>query len=172
MKRGVLPMAKTKYVIELTEEEKEKLINLVSNPETPEKVALKANILLTSDIHNEKKLSVPEVAELFGTTHTTVQTTRRLYGTQGLDAALVRKKRAKETKERTVHRTDYHKSPSKMTDDVVEKILALSKTEPPEGKKRWTVRSLADKCVELGIVDQVAPSTISLVLKKAGISTK
>jgi hypothetical protein len=59
-----------------------------------------------------------------------------------------------------------------MTDDVVEKILALSKTEPPEGKKRWTVRSLADKCVELGIVDQVAPSTISLVLKKAGIPTK
>jgi hypothetical protein len=161
-------LAKTKYIIELTAEEKEQLINLASDPKTPEKVALKANILLNSDVHNERKLSVPEVAELLGTTHTTVQTTRRLYGTQGLDAALMRKKRAKETQKRTVHRTDYHKSPSKMTEDVVEKILLLAETEPPEGKKKWTVRSLAEKCMELGIVDQVAPSTISLVLKKSG----
>jgi hypothetical protein len=80
----------------------------------------------------------------------------------------MRKKRAKETQKRTVHRTDYHKSPSKMTEDVVEKILLLAETEPPEGKKKWTVRSLAEKCMELGIVDQVAPSTISLVLKKSG----
>ena len=55
--------------------------------------------------------------------------------------------------------------PAKVTGDVEAHIVALACSEPPEGYERWTVRLLADKCVELNYVDSLSHMTVSRVLK-------
>jgi len=58
----------------------------------------------------------------------------------------------------------------KVTGDVEAHIIALCCSSPPEGYSRWTVRLLADKCVELGIIDSISPMTINRTLKKTNLS--
>jgi len=45
-------------------------------------------------------------------------------------------------------------------------LIAMACGEPPEGRVRWTVRILAERMVELEIVEQISYSTVSRVLKK------
>jgi len=60
--------------------------------------------------------------------------------------------------------------PAKVTGDVEAHIIALACTDPPEGYSRWTVRLLADKCVELGFIESVSAMTINRTLKKTNLS--
>src|SRR5271168_4950082 len=46
------------------------------------------------------------------------------------------------------------------------KLIALACSKPPKGRARWTLRLLANKVVELGIVDRASDSTIHRTLKK------
>ena len=81
-------MAKTKYDMTLTDEEFDFLTRIVAEGTMPEHTVLRARILLLSDLSRNKKMSVPKVAELVGTSHTTVQKTRCEFGNNGLKAAL------------------------------------------------------------------------------------
>jgi hypothetical protein len=56
--------------------------------------------------------------------------------------------------------------PAKITGDVEARIIALSCNEPPEGRSKWTLRLLADKAVELEIIDSISYVSIGQVLKK------
>jgi hypothetical protein len=49
-------------------------------------------------------------------------------------------------------------------------LLALACSDAPEGKNRWTVRLLAEKMVELKIVQSVSPMTVCNTLKKMNLS--
>lgn len=103
-------------------------------------------------------MTVAEIAEVFLTTPTTVQTVRTEYTQKGLEATLQRKKR------------ETPPVPAKVTGDVEAHVIALCCSEPPEGYARWTVRLLADKCVELGYIESIDYSTISRTLKKMNLS--
>lgn len=46
------------------------------------------------------------------------------------------------------------------------KITALACSTPPEGQARWSLRLLADKAVELGIVETISPKHVGALLKK------
>ena len=72
----------------------------------------------------------------------------------GLESTIYRKKR------------ETPPVPAKVTGDVEAHIVTLACSEPPEGYERWTVRLLADKCVELNYVDSLSHMTVSRVLKK------
>lgn len=50
--------------------------------------------------------------------------------------------------------------------DLEARLVALSCSEPPEGHARWSLRLLADKLVELEIVDSISHETVRTVLKK------
>jgi len=58
----------------------------------------------------------------------------------------------------------------KITGEVEAKIIATACSEAPEGYARWTVRLLADKVVELGIIDSISFKSVQLVLKKRNFS--
>jgi len=161
----VRSLAKTKYYIELSAEDKAWLQSLIENPETPEKSVTKAKILLVSDVSYPEKLSVPKVAELVGTSHTTVQKTRAIYASDGIAAAVLRKKFSEEHPELAVNRTDYSRRSSKLTDENIEKIRALRDSEPPEGYKKWTYTLLAEECMKRGIVDKIGKTTIARYFK-------
>ena len=86
-------MPSLKYVIELSTEEKAKLIEIVRKGKSPARSILRANILLASDRGNEKYMTVSEISKAYHTTPTTVGNVRASYCEKGLEATIDRKKR-------------------------------------------------------------------------------
>ncbi len=147
-------MPSFKYVIELSEQDKEQLTEIITTGRRTALTILRANILLASDKRNDKYMTVAEIAEVYHTTATTVQNVRSSYCEKGLEATLNRKKR------------ETPPVPAKVTGEVEAHIIALACGEPPEGYSKWTLRLLADKTVELGYIDSISHVTVSNVLKK------
>jgi len=151
-------MPSVKYLIELPDSERKIFTDIVIKGKSPAKKILRANILLASDRNAVRQMTVAEIAEVYHTTPTTVQTVRTEYFQKGLESTISRKIR------------ETPPVAPKVTGDVEAHIIALCCSEPPEGYSRWTVRLLADKSVELGYVDSINYSTISRTLKKTNLS--
>ena len=151
-------MPSVKYIIELSDAERKTLQSIVTKGKSPAKAILRANILLASDRNNKKHMTVAEIAEAYHTTPTTVQTVRTSYANNGLEATVARKKR------------ETPPVPPKVTGDVEAHIIALACGDPPEGYNKWTLRLLADKCVELNYAKSLSHMTVSRILKKTNLS--
>lgn len=151
-------MPSVKYLIELPASERKSLEDIVTKGKAPAKTILRANILLASDRNATRRMTVAEIAEIYHTTPTTVQTVRSKYSQTGLSETINRKKR------------ETPPVAPKVTGDVEAHIIALCCSEPPKGYSRWTVRLLATRCVELGYVESINYSTISRTLKKTNLS--
>lgn len=148
-------MPKIKHHVCLTSSERTKLQNLISKGSSTARMIMHANVLLAADennIHGRK--SEAEIAELFHISRQTVHNVRQQYSEKGLAAAVGRKKR------------DTAPVQAKITGDVEARIIALSCNQPPEGRSKWTLRLLADKAVELEIIDSISYVSIGQVLKK------
>ena len=142
-----------KYIVRLTNEEREFLMAMISKGKTAAYKIRHANILLKSDADGpdwkDKK-----IVEAFGCHRITVERLRQRFVEQGFEAALERRKR--ETP-----------PTAKIIDGEKEaRLITLSRTKPPKGRAKWTLRLLADKIVELEIVEKVSHTTIGRVLKK------
>lgn len=155
---GGYHMPKKKYVIELTNKERLELIKIIKSGSSPAKVITRANILLVSDASFGKPLTVAETAERFNTTPTTVQTVRTAFAESGLNGALYRKKR------------ETPPIQPKVDGNLEAHIISICCSEPPEGYERWTLRLIADKCVELGYVNSISHMTVKRTLKKTNLS--
>lgn len=151
-------MPSLKYVIELSDQDKVYLLDIVTKGTSPARTILRANILLSSDKRNEKYMTVAEIATTYHTTPTTVQNVRTSYCEKGLEATIKRKKR------------ETPPIPAKVTGELEAHIIALACGEPPQGYARWTLRLLADKTVEMGYIDSISHVTVSKILKKTSLS--
>ena len=147
-------MPSIKYVIELSNQEKVRLMEIVKKGNSPARTILRANILLASDKQSDKYMTVSEIANAYRTTPTTVQTVRASYCKKGLEATITRKKR------------ETPPIPAKVTGEVEAHIIALAFGQPPEGYSKWTLRLLANKTVELGYIESISHVTVSTILKK------
>jgi Homeodomain-like domain len=87
----------------------------------------------------------------------TVARVRQQYVTAGLDAALHRKPPARQ----------YHR---RLDGQQEARLVALACSAPPEGNKRWTLRLLADRLVELQVVETVSYETVRQALKQTASS--
>ncbi len=145
-------MPSFKYVIELSDQDKAELIDIVTKGKSPARTILRANILLASDRRSEKYMTISEISKAYHTTPTTVQNVRTSYCEKGLEATINRKKR------------ETPPIPAKVTGEVEAHVIALACGEPPEGYSKWTLRLLADKTVELGYIDSISHVTISTIL--------
>lgn len=121
-----------KYVIELGEQDRTELLDIVTKGESSARKILRANILLASDKRSDKYMTAAEITEAYHTTHTTVQTVRSSYCEKGHEATINRKKR------------ETPPVPAKVTGEVEANIIALACSDPPEGYSRWTLRLLDD----------------------------
>lgn len=151
-------MPSVKYLIELSNTDREILHDIISKGSAPAKTILRANILLASDRNAKQHMTVAQIADAYHTTATTVQNVKTSYVNNGLEATIYRKKRSTPP------------VPAKVTGDVEAHIVALACSAPPEGYERWTVRLLADKCVELNYVESLSHMTVSRILKKTNVS--
>ena len=114
-------MPSFKYVIELSDQDKATLMEIVKKGNSPARTILRANILLASDKRNDKYMTVSEIADAYHTTPTTVQTVRTSYCKKGLEATISRKKR------------ETPPIPAKVTGEVEAQVIALACGQPPEG---------------------------------------
>ena len=145
---------KKKYIVRLTETERNELTNLVHKGKVAAQKRLHAEVLLKADVseHGEKCRD-KQISETFGISRSTVERIRERLVEQGLEAAL---NRAKPSRVK-----------SKTIDGENEAyLIALTCGEAPDGRNRWTLRLLASKMVELGYVESVSHETIRRTLKK------
>jgi len=148
-----------KYVVKLSEAERNHLQGLINKGKSPAKRLLKARILLKADAgaHGEG-WSDGRVVEALDTNMSMVTRVRQQFVEEGLEAVLSRKERAAP-------------AITPIFDGEKEaRLMALACSTPPEGRARWTLRLLEDKVVELGIVERASDNTIGRVLKKTRFS--
>ena len=150
---------KKKYLVELTGEERGRLLKLIRSGEAPARMLNRARILLKADVGEHAEAgegSAPgdrEIARMLETSSATVQRVRERFFRQGVDAAL----------ERSMPDRLYERS---FDGRAEARLIALACSQAPEGRNRWSMRLLADKAVELGIVDGVSHETVRRTLKK------
>ena len=101
---------------------------------------------------------VAQVAEALGTTTRSLEHLKKRFVEEGLTAAIERKKRLTPPRE------------IQFGGEFEAHLLALACSEAPEGRNRWTIRLLAEKMVELKMVQSVSPMTVCNTLKKMNLS--
>lgn len=142
------------YKVTLTAEERIELKELVSFGKCNAQKIKHANILLTVDETTNGIITDVEVAKMFHCHANTVYTIRQRFVEQGLDAALERKKR------------EAPPTPPIFDGRAEARLIAIACSTPPEGRAAWTMQLLADKCVELNVVEKTSDETVRNVLKK------
>ena len=145
-----------RYRVTLTVEERSELKALTrAATKTTGKRFLYARALLLCDRGPEGQgWTVARVAEALGVSVRTVERLKRRFVEQGLEFALERKRRVRPPRE-------------VIFDGVFEaRLVALACSQAPPGRKRWTLRLLAEKAVELGWVERVSVMTVQRTLKK------
>jgi transposase len=151
------PKMEKRYIVDLTSEERKYLQQLVKKGKVAGYKIRHAQILLKTDQGPHGPAWPDEqIAEVFGTHGATVRRLRQRFVEEGLEAALQRKKRQNYTR--------------KLDGDAEAHLIAIACSQPPKGRKRWTLRLLADRVVELAVVESVSHMTVSRTLKKTNLS--
>ena len=147
-----------RYVVTLTEAEREQLEDLIAAGTAPARKLAHARILLKADQGPGGPGWVDEaIAEAVEVSQPTVARVRRQHVEAGLEAALTRRR----------PRREYRR---KLDGEQEARLIALACGAPPEGQGRWSLRLLADKLVELAVVDAVSYQTVRRLLKKTNSS--
>ncbi|MBF0263536.1 MAG: helix-turn-helix domain-containing protein [Magnetococcales bacterium] len=148
-----------KYVVKLSEGERQHLNELIGKGKSPAKRLLKARILLKADASEAGEgWSDSRIIEALDTNASMVFRVRQQLVEEGFDAVLSRKQRATPA------------VPKIFDGEKEAKLIALACSQPPAGRARWTLRLLEEKVVELHIVDHASDNTIGRTLKKTSSS--
>jgi len=147
-----------KYVVRLTEEEQAHLRTLIGRGSESARTLVRARILLkANEGEGGAGWSDAAIAEALEVGLSTVARVRQRYVSGGLKGALRRK-----APEREYQR--------KLDGEQEARLIALACSEPPTGRKHWTLRMLADRLVALEVVETVSYETVRQVLKQTNSS--
>jgi transposase len=145
-------MPKKIYIVDLTEEERAYLLDFIKSGEKSARKLNRARILLLADENKSDR----EIAEVLHTGASTVQRTRQRFVEGNLEGVLNERPR---------------QGRSKRLDEKGEAILeTLAHSRPPQGRKRWTLQLLADRLVQLKVVDSISYETVRQEVKKSELS--
>ncbi len=142
-----------RYVVRLTEGERERLEALVRRDRAHAPKLLYARILLKADADGPDRWTDERIAQALEVSTATVARERRRFCEDGLEVALMPKKPGRPRRRVLDGRAEAH-------------LLALACSEAPEGRERLSMRLLADRMVELGHVETVSYETVRRTLKK------
>ena len=145
-----------RYIVTLTNDEIQELKTLIQKGGKGYRIR-HAQILLKLDQRPENKTwTYDRIKDAYGASRSTIAGIAKRFVTQGLEAALGRKKQ--ENRRR------------KVTGDVEARICAIACSEPPDGASRWTMQAIADELIRLEVVDYITDTTICEVMKKTRLS--
>lgn len=142
-----------KYVVRLTTDEREHIEKLLRRGRAHARKLLYARILLKADANGPDQWTDERIADAFEVSTATVARERRRFCEDGLEVALLPKKPGRPRRRVLDGRAEAH-------------LIALTCSDPPEGRERWSMRLLADRMVELGHVGSVSYETVRRTLKK------
>jgi transposase len=142
-----------RFIVRLSREERERLEALVAKGRAAARKLTRARILLEADCSDAGPAWSDEQISLALDVGTiTVHRVRRAFVESGLEGALVRR--------------PIPRRPRMLDGEQEAHLIALACGSPPAGRRRWTLRLLAGKLVELGHIDRVSHETIRRTLKK------
>jgi len=148
-----------RYRVTLTKVERKELESMTRRGKTHARRFIHARALLLCDAGADGPAwNVADVATALGWSNRAGVHLKKRFVEDGLEAALERKPREKPPREI-------------IFDGAFEaRLIALACSDAPEGRRRWTVRLLADKAVELSFAESVSHMTVQRVLKKTNLS--
>lgn len=142
-----------RFVVRLTEAERDQLKDLIAAGIAPARKLMHARILLKA----EAGWVDERIAEAVEVSQPTIARVRRQCVEEGVEAALNRRP----------PRREYH---HRLDGEQEAHLIALVCGQAPAGQARWTLRLLADKLVELEVVDDISYQTVRRALKKTNSS--
>jgi transposase len=146
----------TKYHIHLSKEDRQELETLIRSGESSARTQTRARILLLTDENQKKKKRAEDIASVLMCSLPTITNIRRKFVEGGLANALYDQVRPGAI--------------PKITGEVEAQLTMLACSAPPEGRSRWTLQLLADKLVELKLVDSISDVAVMHRLKKMNLS--
>lgn len=144
---------KDKVVVRLDPRQRQALRRIIRTGTHPAALQRRAHVLLKADADGPDAWPDERIAQALDTTRMTVQRVRHQFVAEGLDATLHRK--------RPTGR-QYRKLDGRQE----AQLIAVACSSAPQGRSRWTMKLLADKLVELEVVESIDPATVWRTLKK------
>jgi transposase len=147
---------KRKNPVSLTGDDRGRLEGLIACGSAPTRQLTHARILLKADEGGEDApaWSDTKIADALQISRSTVSRVRQRFAREGLEAALV-------------HRRPKNTKPKKLDGSQEAHLIALACSEPPKGRKRWSVRLLADRFVSLECAQEpISRELVRRTLKK------
>ena len=146
----------TKYPVTLTKENRQELESLIRSGKSSARTQTRARILLLTDENQKQKKRAEEIASVLMCSLPTITAIRRKFVEGSLENALYDKPRPG--------------ADPKITGEVEAQLTLLACSAPPEGRARWTLQMLADKLVELKLVESISDVAVMKRLKKMNLS--
>jgi transposase len=148
-------MSKHRKVI-LTDEQHQELEAIIHAGNAPARTQNRARILLLSDTSKGNPFSEKQIATALMCSAQTVHNIRHKFIQSDLATALYDQARPGQA--------------PKITGEVEAKLIAMVCSQPPEGRKRWTLQLVADQLVELQILESISDVAVMKCLKKMNLS--
>ncbi len=144
-----------KYKVTLTADERRSLRDLIAAGKAAAQKLAHARILLKADAAPDGPAWTDDrIADAVEVSTDTVARVRQRFVEDSLEAALARKKAARPP------------APPKLDGRAEARLITLACSSPPGGRARWTMQLLADKLVELAVVDAVSDETVRRALQR------
>jgi Trp operon repressor len=146
--------------IKLTEEKRKELLKFSETGKNSAKLIKRAKIVLLLDTSvSGKAVTFEEIMQRYDVSTTTITKVKNDFlASKDTDAFLQRKKRLTPPVE------------PKITGEVEARIIALACSDVPKGYAKWTLRLIAEKSVELRLVDSLSYESVRRLLKKRNLS--
>jgi len=139
---------KQTFIVNLKDEDRERLNQYIRRGKASARSFTRARILLLAD----EGSSTEEIIDALKISRTTVNRIRKRYCQEGISAAIGERFRCGR--------------PLKIDGSIEAKTTLLACSQPPEGRSTWTLKLIADRLVELEVIDSISPMSVQRILKK------
>lgn len=144
-----------KYRFKLLPHERMELLAKVQKGKAAAKTIQKAQVLLASDDAVERQSETLIAA----TYHLSIRSVER-----------IRKDFCEQAMALFDPKPRQPRSDKKLTGEVEAHLIAVACSEPPAGESRWKLQAIADRLVELQVVERLSHTSVATVLKKTNLS--
>ena len=147
-------MSQKQFLVKLSERERVRLQKIIRSGKHKTRKITRCRILLLADGPNGK--TDEEISDALGVCLATIFNIRRRYSQEGLERAISEGARSGQ--------------PPKFKGRAAAKITAIACSKPLKGQAKWSLRLLADRVVELKIVESISHQSVSNILKKTNLN--
>lgn len=147
-------MSQKQFLVQLSEHQRVRLQGIIRSGKHKARKITRCRILLLADGPNGK--TDEEISDALGVCLATIFNIRRRYSQEGLERAIGEGPRSGQ--------------PPKFKGKAAAKITAIACSTPPDGQARWSLRLLADRIVELKVVESISHQSVRNILKKTNLN--